>query len=72
MFLKFTGASCKVADADHGQTQYVERGDIYINPDHICGFYDHTILILGNKIRVMETTEQIRERLEEHGITTYK
>jgi hypothetical protein len=73
MFLKFTGASCKVADTNHdGLIQYVASGEIYINPDHICGFYDHTILILGNKIRVMETTEQIRELLEDHGITTYK
>ena len=43
MFLKFTGASCKAADADHdGLIQYVPRGDIYINPDHILGFYDNT------------------------------
>lgn len=73
MYLRFTGAAARTADADHdGLIQYVPRGDIYINPDHICGFYDNTILILGNKVRVMETTEQIREMLEDHGITTYK
>lgn len=73
MYLRFTGASCKAADADHdGLIQYVPRGDIYINPDLILGFYDNTILVAGNKVRVMETTEQIRELLEDHGITTYK
>lgn len=73
MYLRFTGASCKAADADHdGLIQYVPRGDIYINPDHILGFYDNTVLVAGNKVRVMETTEQIREMLEDHGITTYK
>lgn len=71
MYLRLTGAAARTADADQGQTQYVKRGDIYINPDHICGFYDHTILIAGIQIRVMETTEQIREMLEDHGITTY-
>ena len=43
--------------------QYSERGAIWINPARITAFYDHTILVDGYKIRVMDTEEEIVRRL---------
>ena len=57
VFVEFRGA---IKDGD----DYTDRGSIWINPALVAGFYDHTILIEGNKIRVMETADGIRERLE--------
>ncbi|MBR3333147.1 MAG: hypothetical protein IKG23_02545 [Clostridia bacterium] len=45
--------------------QYTDRGPIWINPALIAGFYDHTILVEGNQIRVMETAEEIYCKLKE-------
>lgn len=55
VFVEFRGA---IKDGD----DYTDRGSIWINPALVAGFYDHTILIEGNKIRVMETTDEIIER----------
>ena len=38
---------------------YTDRGPIWINVDKIAAIYDHTILIAGNQIRVMETAEEV-------------
>ena len=57
VFVEFRGA---IKDGD----DYTDRGSIWINPALVAGFYDHTILIEGNKIRVMETADGIMERLE--------
>ncbi len=67
MFIRFHGASVK-EDPD-GSTIYTERGPIDINSRQITGYYEHTILTTTNQIRVMETYEQIREKLEgcSHG-----
>ena len=59
--IEFRGAT---RDELAGQIDYTDRGSIWINPALVAGFYDHTILIEGNKIRVMETADGIRERLE--------
>ena len=60
-FFEFRGAT---KDGD----QYTDRGRIWINVALVAGFYDHTILIEGNKIRVMETTDEIMERFKQAWI----
>lgn len=61
--IEFRGAT---RDEMAGQIEYTDRGPIWINAALVAGFYDHTILIEGNKIRVMETTDEIVERFK-HG-----
>ena len=63
-FVEFEGAMAEVDD-ETGKLDFVPRGAIRINVNMIGGFYDHTILLFGNKIRVMETYEQIREKIGE-------
>ena len=43
--------------------QYSERGAIWINPAQVSAIYDHTILLDGHKIRVMETEPEIIKKL---------
>lgn len=62
MFVEFTGANMR--ETDEGR-EYTERGPIGINPAMVSGYYDHTILLGSNhKVRVMESIEEIRLRLE--------
>lgn len=63
-FVEFEGAIAKV-DEETGKIEFLPRGPISINMDKIGGYYDHTILIFGNKIRVMETFAQIHVKLKE-------
>ena len=56
VFVEFDGALVDKFDDD---LVYTPRGKISINPARIAGYYDHTILLFGNKIRVMETAAQI-------------
>lgn len=58
MFVEFHGAA---KDEDGG---YAERGPVWVNVDRISAWYDHTILISGNAIRVMESGDEIRRRIE--------
>lgn len=60
MFVKFEGASMR--ETDEGR-EYLDRGPIYIAPDKVTGFYDHTILAAGHEIRVMEDLEHIKAKL---------
>ena len=63
MLIKFDGATF-----DSDSATYEPRGPILVNPDHIDAAYDHTILIQGHKIRVMDDLEHILAKLEvTHG-----
>lgn len=53
-------------------TEYEAVKPVYVNPDLICGYYDHTILIQGQKIHVMETSREICRLMEEYGKTVYQ
>lgn len=64
VFVEFQGAACDVDDEGH-MMDFVPRGAIVLNLNHICGYYDHTILIAGRKIRVMETCNQISLKIME-------
>ena len=62
-FVEFRGATMDFDD--EGKLQdLVPRSTIMINVREIEGFYDHTILINGRKLRVMETLTEIRNKVE--------
>lgn len=60
MFLKFEGAA--MTEGDNGR-EYKPRGPIWIESNAIVAYYSHTVLTNQNKIRVMETEEDIRLKL---------
>lgn len=60
-FIKFTGAKC--THTDEGEREFEPREAIWINPQMICAFYEHTILINGQKVLVMESIDQILREL---------
>ena len=62
-FVEFEGAMAET-DEDTGKLVFFPRGSIHINVLQIGGFYDHTILLFGNKIRVMETEAQIYMKIK--------
>lgn len=62
MLASFMGATTEIDD-DGRIIDYIPRGEIVINVAQICAFYDHTIMVCGHKIRVMETLEEIRRKL---------
>ena len=63
-FIEFEGAMASV-DEDTNKLEYTPRGPIWIQAGHIGAYYDHTILMFGNKIRVMETAAQIAVKIME-------
>lgn len=63
IFVPFQGATMDFDDEGHLQ-DLVPRSTIMINILEIEGFYDHTILINGRKLRVMETLTEIRNKVE--------
>ena len=65
IFIKLEGATARKED---DQLQYESRDSkISINVCRMDGYYDHTILIDGYKIRVMETFDEITQKLKEVG-----
>lgn len=58
MMILFKGAT---KDGD----DFTERGPVWINPARICAIYDHTILVDGYKIRVMETAKEAVSKIDE-------
>lgn len=61
-FVEFMGAACDIDDAGN-MVDFVPRGPIVLNVSAITGYYDHTVLVEGRKIRVMETCEQITRKI---------
>ena len=64
VFVEFQGATGSTDD-DGVLVGYVPRDKITINVARISGFYDHTILIDGRKIRVMESYNKIALKILE-------
>jgi hypothetical protein len=62
LFVTLMGASTEIDD-DGKIIGYVPRGEIVVNVGLINAVYDHTILTGGQKIRVMETLEEIRRKI---------
>lgn len=63
-FVEFEGAFVQEVE-DTGKLEFIPRGPIHIRLDKIVAFYDHTVILFGNKIRVMETAAQIELKLME-------
>ena len=62
-YVQFNGASTEIDD--NGEIiRYVPLDPIVINAARIDGYYDHTILLDGRKVRVMETREEITRMIE--------
>lgn len=61
--IKFMGAT--MTEKDNGEREYQQRGPVWINPDMVAGVYDHTILISGNRIRVMQNLNEILAKLRQ-------
>ena len=64
VFIEFTGATGSLDD-DGFLKDYVPRDKITINVNRISGYYDHTILVEGRKIRVMDSYAQIALKILE-------
>lgn len=64
VFVEFRGAIANVDD-DSMKVEYIPRDQISVNICRISGFYDHTILVEGRKIRVMDTYAQIALKILE-------
>ena len=64
VFVEFEGALATI-DEMTGELIFTPRGKIHIQVANIGGFYDNTILLMGNKIRVMETAAQIAQKIME-------
>ena len=62
MFVTLMGAATDIDD-EGKIIDYAPRGEVVINVAQIGAVYDHTIIIMGHKIRVMETLEEIRRKL---------
>ncbi len=61
ILVRFMGAA--VRQMDDGEREYTEREPIYINPERVDVVYDHTVIVGGNKVRVMDDAETIAEKL---------
>ena len=59
--VRFTGAHMDIDDDGH--VTYSPWDDVVINTAMICAVYDHTIVIMGHKIRVMGSMEEILEKI---------
>lgn len=66
-FIKLTGASCVRTD---DVKEYHPIAPVIVNVNRISAFYDHTILMDGQKVLVMETMEDIAEILLENHIAS--
>ena len=56
-FVAFRGALMEVDD--DGNTSFTPRTSVIVNTDQIGAAFDHTVIVMGHKIRVMENVEEI-------------
>lgn len=64
LMVEFTGAEI-LFDDDGRKVDWTPREKICVNIARVDGYYDHTILVDGRKIRVMETYAQIALKILE-------
>lgn len=63
-FIDLEGAMGSINE-DTMKLEFTPRGPISIAVDKIGAYYDNTVIIFGNKIRVMETSAQIAVKIME-------
>ena len=61
MFVEFTGA--RYTYGDEGQQEWHEIGKVRIEEKAISGYYDHTLIINGLKVHVLEDYAAIMEKM---------
>ena len=61
MLVKFRGAT--VETGDNEEKEYHDRGPIYIRLEAIEVAYDHTVMTSRRRLSVMESTEEIVEKI---------
>ncbi len=59
--IKLMGAS--MAENDSGVREYKARGPVWIRPEAVTVVYEHTVCTEANTIRVMQTSEEIMQRI---------
>lgn len=65
VMIRFRGA--RLADVkENGDREFKFRENIWLRAEAIIGYYDHTVLVSGYKIWVMETAEEIGEKVREY------
>ena len=64
VFVEFRGALPSI-DEETNKLVFTERGPIWIQVDNIDAYYDNTVILFGNKVRVMETAAQIALKILE-------
>ena len=64
VMVEFMGATYAEED---GEKVYRALNAVSVNPFNVSAFYDHTILLGGNKIRVMETYDEIKQKTEDEN-----
>lgn len=63
--IRFQGA--RLSDVkENGDREFKFRENIWLRAEAIIGYYDHTVLVSGYKIWVMETAEEIGRMVREH------
>lgn len=60
-FVVFRGALMDVDD--DGNVSYTPRKSVIVNTDQIGAAFDHTVIVMGHKIRVMEELEEIGNKI---------
>ena len=63
-FIELEGALARVNE-ETGKLEFTPRGKITISVERIGAYYDNTVILFGNKIRVMETAAQIAVKIME-------
>ncbi len=66
MLVKFRGATVETGEND--EKEYHDRGPIYIRAEAIEVAYDHTVMTSRRRLSVMESVEEIVEKITTAGI----
>lgn len=69
VFLKLTGASCTRTE---DTKEYHPIAPVIVNVSQVGAIYDHTVLVSGQKVVVMESLAEIAEMLNRlRGVSVY-
>lgn len=64
VFVDFRGAIAEM-DEETGQLTFSPRGPISVQVENIGAYYDNTVILFGNKVRVMESAAEIALKILE-------